>query len=231
MKTSLMKTRLLTLIVAPFLLLGADNDELALNRQLKAEVARERKELQAAQEKNREAKRSIETLEQTIAAINGKPAAPAARPAARLLFANPFNENFTGFWRNPKESDAAIIDVGDEKALRITAAEGVKSACIQRAFAVPEGCTLRLSVKIKAEKVLRYAPLGHTGTKFMLMVTKDGKATWPDAPSQQGSFDWTEQSFQPDIPFGVKQVHLVLGLQGASGTVYFKDLKVEVLER
>jgi hypothetical protein len=228
-----MKTSLLALTVAPLLLLGADNDELALNRQLKAELASERKELQAAQEKNREAKRSIETLEQTIAAIDGEPVASAAQPAARLLFANSFNENFADFGRNPKECDAAIIDAGDGKALRITSADGKKSACLQRGFAVPEGCTLRLSVKIKAEKVARLAPRRHdgSGTKFMLMVTKDGKTVWPDAPPQEGSFDWMEQSFQSDIPFGVKNVILVLGLQGASGAVYFKDLKVEALER
>jgi len=225
-----MNKTLLPLAAAALMLLGADNDELAQNRQLKAEMARERKELQAAQEKNRKAHRSISTLEQTIAAIAGKAAAPATQPTARMLFANPFNENFSNFGRNPKGCDAAIVAVGDGKALRIVSTDGI-SACIQRGFAVPTGTTLRLSVKMKAENVVRRAPLGYTGTKFMLMVTKDGKTVWPDATAQQGSFDWTEQSFQYDVPFGVKNVVLVIGLQGASGTAYFKDLKVEVLEK
>ncbi len=224
------KTLLLFLSAAAFLRLGAGNDELAQNRQLKSELAGERKELQAAQEKNRAARSSIGTLEQTIAGIDGTAAAPAAQPAARLLFAYPFQENFSGFGRNPKECDASIVDAGDGKALRIASADG-KQACLQRGFAVPEGSTLRLSVKMKAEKVVRLKLLGHTGTKFMLMVTKDGKTVWPEAMPQQGSFDWTEQSFQQDIPFGVKNVVLVIGLQGATGAVYFKDLKVEVVEK
>ena len=62
-------------------------------------------------------------------------------------------------------------------------------------------------------------------------VTRDGKTIWPEVMPQQGSFDWTEQRFRQEIPFGVKNVVLVLGLQGATGTVYFKDLKVEVLEK
>ncbi len=222
--------KILLPLAATLLLLGADNDELAQNRQLKAELARERKELQAAQEKNREAYRSIGTLEQTIAAIDGNAPTPAAQPTTRLLFANPFNENFADFGQNPKECDAAIVDTEDGKVLRIASADG-KSACLQRGFAVPEGSTLRLSIKMKAENVTRLAPIGHTGTKFMLMVSKDGKTVWPDATAQQGSFDWTEQIFQPDIPFGVKNVILVIGLQGASGTVYCKDLKVEVVEK
>lgn len=225
-----MKKICLPLSAAAFLLLGAGNDELAQNRQLKSELAKERKELQAAQEKNRADRSSIGTLEQTIAGINGTATAPAAQPAARLLFANQFNENFSGFGRNPKECDASIADVGDGKALRIASIDG-KPACLQHGFAVPEGSTLRLSVKMKADKVVRLKPLGHTGTKFMLMVVKDGKTVWPEAMPQQGSFDWTEQSFQQDIPFGVKNAVLVIGLQGATGAVYFKDLNVEVLEK
>lgn len=225
-----MKKTLLPLSVAAFLLLGAGNDELAQNRQLKSELSKERKELQAAQEKNRADRSSIETLEQTIAGINGTAAAPVAQPVARLLFANRFNENFSGFGRNPEECDASIVDVGDGKALRIASADGNR-ACLQYGFAVPEGSTLRFSIKIKAEKVVRLKPISYIGTKFMLMVTKDGKTTWPEAMPQQGSFDWMEQSFVQDIPFGVKNVVLVIGLQGATGAVFFRDLKVEVLEK
>lgn len=226
-----MKKTLFTLVAATALLLPvfAEN-ALVRNRQLKSELAGERKALEAAQEKNRADRNSITTLEQTIARVKGAVPVPAAAPAARLLFANSFQENFNDFGRNPEKCDAAIVEVGGGKALRLVSADG-KGACLQRGFAVPEGATLLLSVKMKAENVARLKPLSFTGTKFMLMVTKDGKTVWPEVAPQQGSFDWTEQSFRQEIPFGVKNVVLVLGLQGATGTVYFKDLKVEVLEK
>ncbi len=73
--------------------------------------------------------------------------------------------------------------------------------------------------------------LGHLGTKFGLMVRHGDKTAWPDAPAQQGSFEWKELRFDYDVPFGVKKVELLLGLQGASGTVWFKELTMEVIEK
>ena len=226
-----MKKTLLTLTAAATLLIpGFADNALTRNRELKSELARERKALEAAREKNRAERNSIITLEQTIARVEGTTPAPATVPAARLLFANSFQENFNGFGKNPAECDAAIVEIGGAKALRLVSPDG-KMACIQRGFAVPEGSTIQLTVKMKAENVVRLKPLAHTGTKFMLMVTRDGKTIWPEVMPQQGSFDWTEQRFRQEIPFGVKNVVLMLGLQGATGTVYFKDLKVEVLEK
>ncbi len=221
-------------MIVLFLLAGGvlAADELTENRALREELTRERRELQTEQERNRDNRRSIATLEGTIARVDGETPPPAqAKPEPRLLFANAFDQDFKGFWKYPDKADATIVETEGGKVLRVVSPDG-KSAVIQRGLTVPEGATIRCSVKIKAENVVRLNPnAGHCGTKFGLTVRLGDKTFWPDAPAQQGSFDWKELHFDYDVPFGVKGVAPMLGLQGATGTVWFKDFKVEVLEK
>ena len=88
----------------------------------------------------------------------------------------------------------------------------------------------RFSAQIKAENISK-PPAGHLGGKFGLMVSRnDGKTEWPAATIGGGSFDWKQVSFTADIPYGVRSVAIMLGLQGVTGRILFRDLKVEYAE-
>ena len=89
------------------------------------------------------------------------------------------------------------------------------------------GRSLVCSAKVKADDVEKVAS-AIDGGKLVLHYTDSGKASWPGASIGYGSFDWKDVSFSVTVPNGATDLYLVVGLQGVTGTIYFRDLKVEV---
>ena len=89
---------------------------------------------------------------------------------------------------------------------------------------------MRFTVLVRAENISKPSA-GHLGGKFGLMVTGgNGKVDWPAATIGGGSFGWKPVSFTTDIPYGVRSVAILLGLQGVTGKIQFRDLKAELAE-
>lgn len=98
-------------------------------------------------------------------------------------------------------------------------------------FPLPAGAAgkrLVFAAKIKGEDILNMGgPCG--GGKFMCHYAVNGKSQWPDAPIGAGTFDWKEVSFTVPAPRGMTNAFLALGLQGSTGAIYFRDVRVDAL--
>jgi len=222
----MMKMTMLTVIAATAATLAAGETD--PNQELKTQVQKEKTALSQAQETNREQTGAAAALQDRIAVTDGKNPAAAQEKKAQIILQNQFNTDYNGWGKNPADADIQISELDGEKVLAIKS-DG-KSAMLQCGFNVPEGKTLRFTVKMRADNVVRQQDSGILGTKFLIMMPQDGKMQWPGVNSEVGSFDWREFSFTQTIPFGTKNVVLLLGLQNAKGTVWFKNLTVEVID-
>lgn len=221
-----MKFTLLTIAaVGSTLLVAGETDP---NQELKTQVEKEKTALTQAQETNREQTGAAAALLDRIAVTDGKTPAPVAEKKAQIILKNQFNADYNGWGKNPADADIQIAELAGEKVLTVKS-DG-KSAMLQCGFNVPEGKTLRFTVKMRAQDVVRQQDSGILGTKFLIMMPQDGKMQWPGVNAEAGSFDWRDFSFTQTIPFGTKNIVLLLGLQNAKGTVWFKDLTVEVID-
>ncbi len=92
------------------------------------------------------------------------------------------------------------------------------------------GEKIKVTALVKAEEISK--PLKHyQGGRLGLMITdSNGKRLWPAAQIGGGSFDWKEVSFTASVPVGIKGISVMLGLQGATGKILYRDLKIEVVE-
>jgi|GEM_PF-349571 len=89
------------------------------------------------------------------------------------------------------------------------------------------GRKLVLSAEI-AQKNITSKPKPWNGVKLMLIVTDaDGKKNYPQAFTISGSADWTRRCLAAEIPADVRMVELLLGLENVSGTVKFRNLRLE----
>ncbi|MBN2507760.1 MAG: cellulase family glycosylhydrolase [Verrucomicrobia bacterium] len=90
------------------------------------------------------------------------------------------------------------------------------------------GMQLQFVCRAKAQKVSR-PPEPHHGVKFMLHFTSPSLgARWHHPSRIHGTFDWKTLSFIASIPDDAAQGELDLGLQNATGTVWFDDITVVV---
>lgn len=77
------------------------------------------------------------------------------------------------------------------------------------------------SVRVRGKDVSQ-PPQPYNGVKFMLYFKNAaGVEFWPDAEIPKGTFDWREAAVVEDIPAGVTEGILRLGLQESSGEVEF----------
>jgi hypothetical protein len=81
---------------------------------------------------------------------------------------------------------------------------------------------------VKAEGVEKPAS-ATSGGKFVVHYRCGGKSRWPGASIGCGTFDWKPVRFEVDVPDGVSGVFLAFGLQGTTGVIYFRDVKVEAM--
>lgn len=138
-----------------------------------------------------------------------------------VIFAESFASPLSSAYRYPA-GGAEVVSTESGNALKVT------GGMVLRPIPVPENETVRFSARIKAENVVRNVEKQHwTGTRFSIYM---GKAGWKGGPAERGGFNWKTVSFKVDIPAGMKSVQLQLGLKDASGTVWFQDVRAEVVK-
>jgi hypothetical protein len=200
-------------------------NELDVNKQLKKVVKTKQEQLFRKQKKNRRAQKEIAVLTKTIDKINGIKT-NEKQTIKKILYFNPLDgsRKIEKYGSSSKLPFAKYVN----STLLIESCKpqtGKKRTVCGRWLKVPEGKTIVFSIWVKAENV--------TGTqiKFGLMISNGkGKYKWPAANVGAGSFDWYKVSFSTVIPFGAKRCLLMYGLEKGIGKVYFKDLKMEVID-
>lgn len=182
-------------------------------------------EYAAKQEELRALRQTAQTLETTAKVTLDPAAGPKEETAApTLVYSNPLT-SLKGF--DGQKGKAEEAELPDGKAIRIDA-PGAESIC--RYITVPEnGATFRVSVSMKAENVVRKSDKYFSGTRLGAQYQSGEKSYWPAAPAGVGSFDWRPVSFQFTAPAGCRNFRLILGMSGATGTVWVRNLRVETL--
>lgn len=93
------------------------------------------------------------------------------------------------------------------------------------------GKYLRFTCETKGEN-LNIAELErpYLGFKFMLIVKSEKETSYPGGGRNAENFDWKKISFETPIPEDVTGAKLNLGLQNISGTVYFRNVRLEIID-
>lgn len=92
------------------------------------------------------------------------------------------------------------------------------------------GCTLWFRCREKAEAVTK-PPVSYNGTKFMFHYKSDSMGPgWINEGNVYGTFDWKELEFSVSIPNDAHGARISLGLQESSGSAWFDNLIVTVME-
>ena len=94
--------------------------------------------------------------------------------------------------------------------------------------ALVAGKTLKFTVLARGEGISKPARAHHGAVFSLRLKQPDGSLLWPGKSLGGGNFDWTEVSFVETIPVG-GSFAVMLGLQGVTGKVCFRELKIEEL--
>jgi len=203
-----------------------------------AEMRQAEKQLDAAADKlarqqteNRELEKQIQVIHNTQQyLLTGKK--PAATPeTGNAIAVETFDGStpLTKFWSKvPAWADydngALLINVTDSQAQTNTRIYFPLPA------SVIAGKKLKVSVKFKAENITK-PPQHYLGSQFYLSCNRGGgKDFGKGITNSFGSWDWNAASFEVDVPFGIADANIIMGMQGVTGKIWFKNLKVEIIE-
>ena len=133
-------------------------------------------------------------------------------------------------WWSPEGTKVeALPGIG----LRISAAKEAAGRFQGVIWGIPaeplRGKFIRVSVEAKAENLL---PVGDTktGGKFMLTITTPGETFYPQHNPETGTYDWKTFSFEFAVPADCSKVDFCLGIEQGTGSILFRNLKVEILD-
>ena len=130
------------------------------------------------------------------------------------------NNDFPAWTTIIKDGDRNVIQIKNDDSAKIASLVKYLS---KEEFAKVKGKKITCTVMVKADNI------GGGTAKFMLMVgLPNKKSDWPDAQIGKGSFDWKAVKFVYDVPYAAESVAMVLGLERATGTIKYKDLKITV---
>jgi hypothetical protein len=92
------------------------------------------------------------------------------------------------------------------------------------------GCKLLFECMAKAEGATK-PPAEYLGVKFMLHYESESSGPlWKNENDVHGTFDWRKLQFSVRVAPDAKNASLSLGLQDSSGSAWFDDLRVTVLQ-
>lgn len=156
--------------------------------------------------------------------------APPSRPSSNLTTL--LNENF-----DTSVSLNAWTPAGngalDNGSLRITNTNPKAPVVLRHALshAAAIGHTLKVTGRIKAQNVST-PPNRWNGIKLMLdIVDAEGVHDYPQARVQPISdLDWHTVSFTRPIPDNTVSLSIVIGLELVSGTAWFDDIQIEIIQ-
>jgi endoglucanase len=154
-----------------------------------------------------------------------------ALAGAQEVFKCGFSAAELAGWQLPEHAFADTVDGSPALAVRVPA--GVKSSTfVSRSFPIEQyrGKMLQMSCQLRFAEVTKPAE-SWNGTKFMLTYKKgDGSMSWNHSAGQHGSSDWQPATRIFTVDEGASDGRFQLGLQGSSGTVWFKDMVIEVID-
>ncbi len=233
--------------------LFADGDSeaalLAAADSAKAELSALKAELAARLDSNAVKKTSIANMKSVIsqqewvlAAASGKKSgkpwkAEAVKESSNVLMDIPFASQAELPKGLKLPSWASIENAPDGRpALKVS----VDAAVMERTKGVNNipfyiksedlgGRELRCHVEALGDGVAKAKPSHILGGKFMMNYVDGGKTCWPGAQVGEGSFPWRKLSFAAKPGSSVESVCVYLGMQGATGTIWFRNLKVEAV--
>lgn len=200
------------------------------NQALKTELGERQKQLEPLVSRNRNMEIQIATLKTVNDLASGRIASPpeAAPEKETAIWNYQLNSRKEYYGDNDYPPFAENVRDGDADVLKIIGAAG-KNNCLIKYFSDDEfarvkGRKVTCTVMMKGENIA-----GNGQSKFMLMVHLANKGTdWPDTHIGEGSFDWRPVKFTYEVPITASGMAMVIGLQGPTGAIFFKDLKVTV---
>jgi len=146
--------------------------------------------------------------------------------AQEIIMEQPFNQQdaLKGWY---KPIDAAITAEG----LRIQVEKIDPKKQTQCIYFHPNAATIagkkiRVEVEAKGINLTGRAQVG----KFMLNYKSGGKDWWPQTNPPAGTYDWTKFSFEQQLPADTSKPVLCLGIDGGSGTILFRNLKITLTD-
>jgi len=203
-------------------------DEFGQLQQLRRQVIAAEKTLTEKQDKIDILKRTALILNRT-AEVTTVPAVAAKRSSLQAVRLYTVSFDTPAGFKGYRDSKFAIADLPDGKALKIQSPPGAES--VSRPFPVPPDCTIRITVQVQGENIVKTKPENYRGVRVGAIVQDGSQTLYPSAPSVDGTFAWRECFFETRIPGGVKSIWLNLGLSGATGTVYFRNLRINKIVR
>lgn len=216
------------------------------NRVLKADLARTRQDLADAREENRERVREQQNLEKCLLQMESVAAAirdpehhqvivPPLEEIEVLdvILEEPLDGTLPEACNVDREQGTIVAMPDGRNALWIAVDPDETKKDRRVGFRLPvgelAGSKLRCTIQAKGENISK-PPVHWAGGKFQLWVKTPEKSYWPDAGIGGGTFDWKTLTFFYDVPFDATGIVLFIGLESVSGTICFRDLKVEVVE-
>ena len=223
--------RILTALFLGVLITASAEDPLKKLEALDKELDGTKKQINLLRADCESLEKKAKTL-QTAAQVTLDPSnrPPLRGKKATLLYASPMDsvKEWDGW---PNGAKAAESQVDGKTVLRCSApfsSSGIAES-IARKVELPPGSRIKLSIWVKGEKI---QPVRNGGGSRvgLIVVDKTGKKVWNIAPSSVGTFDWMQKSILVEIPDGYQKAHFNLGLAGATGTVYIRNLTVEQIK-
>jgi hypothetical protein len=221
--------------------------DLETNRGLQSSITLKERELLDSQEQNKQLSRERKNLEnvnllmaQNVQAIEKQQEnQPSAIPekinvgTAKVILESKFDssDSLIGFDRANQKWNK-IVDMPDgSKALCFEVVDKTPNTIILRWIEIKKvaGAKLKCSVEVKGDGMSK-PPLHYLGGKFQLLIGTAKGTQYADAPIGGGTFDWKEIKFTADIPFDAKSLCIGLGMQGVTGKIYFRNLKITTAE-
>jgi len=126
---------------------------------------------------------------------------------------------------------ATIVPDGDRTVLQIQNNDATKAHTLVKflspaEFAKVKGKKVNCTIMVKGDNIA-----GKGCAKFMLMVSLPNKKTdWPQANIGAAGKEWRLIEFSYDVPYAAESVAMIIGLESASGTIMYKDMKITVSE-
>ena len=216
------------------------------NRALKAELAQAQQDLAGVRDESRERRREQQNLEKSVLQMESVVAAihdpehhqiivpPLAEvEVLDVILEEPLAGALSGSQTLDPEKGEFVEMPDGRQALRVVVGPDEDKKDRRVGLPLPAeklgGTRLRCTVQAKGENISK-PPVQWGGGKFQLWVRVQEKSHWPDAGIGGGTFDWRPLVFFYDVPFDASAITLFLGLEKVSGSIYFRDLKVETIE-
>jgi len=194
------------------------------NRTLKSELAEQQKQLQPLHQQNKDMAVKVEALKTTNDLVTDKISTPPKETVTKETVIWDYKLDSSTEYPGSPQKYAETVQDGEVSVLRITGAAG-KSCMVCKRFSEEElakvkGKKITCTVMVKGEKIE-----GRGKANFMISC-----GSYIGTDIGKGTFGWVQAKFTGDVPDNAKYCFMVLGLQGPTGIIYFKDLKITVAE-